>query len=221
METVFSIISVLIILVLFGYIEYKAWGFASRNSDYMAKKSPTEADANFETAMEISPDKKIKEHLEEESEYITFEPIKMPIHENTEITLLTKNPYWLYSYWHINDDTIKDFNNRYGEDSWKTCQSCLKLINLTHNKEYFIHINNFADSWYIKVGDQLVEWKVYYGKMVPEKGFIVLAESNITITPAAKPSDIFDPDWLPDDILWAGLYQKGYFTNISSEELLN
>lgn len=217
-----TILSVLLILILTIYVAYKARNFMGRrfgdDDDKEERTSPFNAQADFEASLELSTK---SEPIEE------FNPIELNIEDETQITLLARNPYWLYTYWHIHQDTIEDFKFKYGEEGWDNCNLCVKLMNLTTQKEYLLFVNNFAVSWYIKVGDTQSKWKVYLGKMVPELGLVIFAESNIAVTPSAEPSSAIDPDWIPVDELWKKHLAKGYLTDllvgltgINSEALL-
>ncbi len=224
-----TVLSVLLVLILTIYVAYRAKNFMGRrfgnddkeessfraSSEMINRTSPFNAQADFEASLELSTKSEtIKE----------FSSIEFDLEEYTQITLLARNPYWLYTYWHIHNDTIKDFKSKYGEESWEDFFSYLKLVNLSNHKDYFLPISNYADSWYIKVGDPQSQWKVYLGKMVPEEGFVIFAESNITATPPAEPSSVIDPNWQPVEELWRKLLAKGYVTDllagIYSEELL-
>jgi len=223
-----TIISVLLLIILTIYVAYKAKNFMGRrfedddkeessfraSSEMINRTSPFNAQADFEASLELSA----------RSETIEFSPIEFNIEDHTQITLLVRNPYCLYTYWHIHQDTIKNFKAKRGEGSWEYFPLYLKLVNLTTHKDYLLPINNYADSWYIKVGDPQSQWQVYLGKMVPEEGLEIFAESNIVVTPSAEPSPIIDPNWQPVDELWKELLAKGYITDlltgINSEELL-
>ncbi|MEW6623946.1 MAG: DUF4912 domain-containing protein [Bacillota bacterium] len=233
METIIGILSILIVLAIVSYTAYKAKGFMGRlfNSKNKERKSeggpelinrmsPFNAQADFEAALEMSA-----KAVEAEEAIEKFEPVDLHLEDETEIVLLPRNPYWLYSYWHIKPETIDEFNAKYGENSWEYCTPYLKLLNITHNKEYFIPITNFAASWYIKVGDPCCSWQLIMGKMVPEVGFVAFAHSNTAITPPVQPSSIIDPEWIPVSEIWTDILEKGYktgfLTGMSSEELIN
>lgn len=229
METIFTVLTIIATLIIAIFIARRASNFMDRrfgddgeekentqvSPDTINRISPFNAQFDFEASKEFSTRISTIEY---------FNPIELNLDNDTHIVLLTRNPYWLYAYWHILDDTIKDFENRFGNRGWENHNLFLKLVNLSTQKEYLLPINNYADSWYIKIGDTHCQWKVYLGKMVPEEGLIILAESNIAIAPPAGPSPIIDPEWKPLDEIWSKLLAQGFVTNlmtsVSSNELL-
>jgi hypothetical protein len=225
METMIGIFAVLIVLSIVAYTAFRVQGFLNEKADSRHKKIPAKARSEminrtspFKTHLDFETSQEL---LSEKPKIEKFEPIDFDIDpHSTEIILLARNPYWLFTYWHIEPDSIEHFNSNYGRDAWENYQSYLKLINLTRGKDYFIPITNYANSWYIKVGDPYTQWKICYGKMIPEIGFVSLTESNIVLTPADKPSDIIDSKWFPLEEIWQEMYLKGFYTDIYSEELL-
>ena len=228
METIFTVLTIIATLIIAIFVARRASNFMDRRfgddgkekentqvgPDTINRVSPFNAQFDFEASREFS---------DRISSIEYFNPIELNLDNETHITLLTKNPYWLYAYWHILEDTIKNFEDRFGNGSWENYNLCLKLVNLSTQKEYLLPINNYADSWYIKIGDTHCQWRVYLGKMVPEEGLIMLAASNIAIAPPAGPSSIIDPEWEPLDKIWNKLLAQGFITNlmagVSSEEL--
>ena len=177
--------------------------------------SPNNPQVDFETALEISvPGKDLE----------TFQPIDLNLKDETHIVLLPRNPYCLFSYWHLESDTIKEFEAYHGKDSWEQSALFLKLINLSHNKEYLIQVDSFTSSWYLKVCDPSSKWIVCLGKMLPELGFVLLAQSNPVTTPAVQPSSSIDPSWIPVEAIWNEIfsqaYLEGFYSGIYSEELI-
>lgn len=228
METILTILTIMAILIIAIFVALRSSNFMDRRFDDNGKKkqhiktnseiinriSPFNAQFDFEASRELTNTEAI--------EY--FSPVEVSLDDETHIILLARNPYWLYAYWHILEETIKNFEDRYGDGSWENYSLFLKLVNLSTQKDYLLPISNYADSWYIKVGDTNCQWKVYLGKMVPGEGFIIFAESNMAITPPAGPSSIIDPEWEPLDEVWKELLAKGFVTilmaGMSSEELL-
>ncbi|WP_028306906.1 DUF4912 domain-containing protein [Desulfitibacter alkalitolerans] len=222
METILTILTIMVILIIAIFVALRASNFMGRrfgdngkkkqnikaSSEMINRVSPFNAQFDFEASKELSTRTDTIEY---------FNPVELHIDDETHITLLARNPYWLYAYWHIREDTIRNFENRFGDGSWENYHLFLKLVNLSAHKDYLLPINNYADSWYIKVGDTHCEWKVYLGKMVPEEGLIILAESNTAITPPASPSSVIDPEWEPLDEIWKELLARGFVTNLTTD----
>jgi|GEM_PF-1643577 len=228
METIFTMLIIIATILIAIFVAHRASNFMDRrlgddgeekkntqiSSAMINRVSPFNAQFDFEASQEFSMIGTI--------EY--FNPIELNLGDETHIILLAKNPYWLYAYWHILEDTIKSFEDRFGNKSWENHNLCLKLANLSTQKEYLLPISNYADSWYIKVDDTHCQWQVYLGKMVPEEGLIILAKSNLAITPPLGPSPIIDPEWEPLGEIWNKFLAQSFLTNlisgVSSEELL-
>jgi hypothetical protein len=106
------------------------------------------------------------------------------------ITLLARDPNWLYVYWDIPAEKSAAFSAELGEELWKRSVPALKVSNITRNESFFVRINEFSDNWYINVQDSNNLYMVEIGRKISENYFISMSGSNGVVTP----SDYVSPD---------------------------
>lgn len=106
--------------------------------------------------------------------------------EKASIVLIVQGTYRLFCYFDIPPRSIKEFEDKYGEDSWKNSKSILKVYSVedqTTKKLKEIYINNHVNSCYIDMdkGDQDVF--VELEKIIANDNVEVIAVSNTVSTP--------------------------------------
>ena len=122
---------------------------------------------------------------------------------DNRIVLLTRDPYWLYTYWEINHQIRENTRRELGE-SYHKSRLILRIYDVTdiiftgYNAHHFfdIGITEEANNWYINVGKPGRSHCVDIGFLTPDNKFILLARSNIVRTPLDGPSDILDEEWM-------------------------
>ena len=100
------------------------------------------------------------------------------------ITILARDPNWLYVYWNIPEEKNMAFLAELGEELWKRSIPALKVSNITRNESFFVRINEFSDNWYVNVMDSNNLYTVEIGRKVSENYFIGISSSNSVITPS-------------------------------------
>ncbi len=142
----------------------------------------------------------------------TMHPISRPHEESWQlpagygdnrIVLLTRDPYWLYTYWEINHQR-KELARQELADTYNRCRFILRVYDVTdiiftgYNAHHFfdIGISEEANNWYINVGKPGRSYCVDIGLLTPDNKFILLARSNVVKTPLDRPSDIIDEEWM-------------------------
>ncbi len=120
----------------------------------------------------------------------------------SKITALVRDPYWLFVYWEINQAKRKEIEERYGAGAWEESQPVLRVYDTT-NRYFFdsrdyveIPINNYANNWYIHVGEPNKTFCVELGRVRPDGTYIFIARSNFASTPRDRVSEIIDEEWL-------------------------
>jgi hypothetical protein len=146
--------------------------------------------------------------------------LNFPDSEKTEIVLLIKNPFWLYTYWNIYEETVENFELINGKNSWNSSQPFLRVYNHSTNYMYDIQINDFANSWYIKVDNPNNHYSIKFGRKFSCGKFIEIITSNTVLTP---PNDVsyIDRNWMPIDECWKLFKKHENIHNISSIEIIN
>ena len=102
------------------------------------------------------------------------------------ITLLARDPNWLYVYWDISEEKSRAFMSELGEELWGRSVPSLKVTNITKNESFFVRINEFSDNWYINVQDPNNMYVVEIGRKISEHLFIGFLSSNSAVTPGNR-----------------------------------
>jgi hypothetical protein len=126
------------------------------------------------------------------------------------LTLLVRDPWWLYAYWEITPATFEQTRARAHSD-----HVILRLYNVTdvdfYESSHFFDIEiGPADNWYIDVGLPNTEWVAELGLRAHDGRFYPMIRSNRVRTPRYGVSEIVDEEWmLPDHIYWKLFGQAG------------
>lgn len=90
-------------------------------------------------------------------------------YNQTVIKLLAQTPKSLFVYWDISDEDRKNFIMQYGENFFNETKPVLFVHNETMNYTFEVEINDFANSWYLKVNDADCIYKIELGRRFFEK----------------------------------------------------
>ena len=131
-------------------------------------------------------------------------------YNQTVIKLLAQTPKSLFVYWDISDEDRKNFIMQYGENFFNETKPVLLVHNETMNYTFEVEINDFANSWYLKVNDADCVYKIELGRKYINKplninnDYIYITESN----------DLESPN---DHILFNNLASV-YFKNVKTNQ---
>jgi hypothetical protein len=118
------------------------------------------------------------------------------------ITLMVRDPYWLFTYWEFAPELRADLVGRIGEEALLASRLVLRVYDVTgvdpdHANEYRdIDIAPGARNWYINVMRVEREYCVDVGLITPDGSFVVIARSNRVTLPPVGPSDVVDEEWV-------------------------
>lgn len=85
-------------------------------------------------------------------------------YNQTVIKLLAQTPKSLFVYWDISDEDRKNFISKYGENFFEITKPVLLIHNETLNYTFELEINDFANSWYLRVNDADCVYKIELGR---------------------------------------------------------
>lgn len=105
---------------------------------------------------------------------------------DNRITLLARDPHWLFAYWEISHTKRNTFFEEFGQTVWEKSVPVLKVTNVSSNSSFYVRINEYSDNWYINVPDTNSLYVVEIGRKVSDEFFIHLASSNYIETPTDK-----------------------------------
>ena len=148
-------------------------------------------------------------------------------YNKTVVTMLAQTPTNLFIYWEISDDDRKKLKKQYGEYFFEITKPVLIIHNLTKNYSFEIDINDFANSWYVKVNDSDCEYKIELGRRPIDINYSYIPQYDIEkqgpIQPVTNPyiyisssNDLISPN---DRVLfnWS---DDIYFKNVKTKEVV-
>lgn len=106
--------------------------------------------------------------------------------EKTSLVLMVQNSHRIFCYYNISPMTVKEFEDRHGEKSWKNSKPVIKVYSVENGiakNIKTIFIDPFADSWYIDVEKDDMDLFVKLGRVIPDNTFVAFAVSNTVTTP--------------------------------------
>ena len=123
------------------------------------------------------------------------------------ISLMVRDPYWLFAYWEFAPELRAELASRIGEDALLRSRTVLRVYDVTGADpehpagQYDIDIATEARNWYINVARVEREYCVDIGLIAPDGSFITIARSNRVALPPVGPSDDVDEEWVAIDAL--------------------
>jgi len=146
-------------------------------------------------------------------------PFELPAgYGDNRIVLMVRDPYWLYTYWEVNEQRRGEIRREIGDDLFNRAKEHLRVYD-TGNWEYFDLEVGGARNWYLKVPSPNRTYCVEIGWLTTDGRFIAAARSNFVTTPLDRMSDVIDEQWMIPD--WERLYalSGGLGIGRGSEEL--
>ena len=123
------------------------------------------------------------------------------------IVALVRDPYWLFTYWELNDQKIQELRDNFGARVWEEAQHVLRIYDTTDvifngtNAHYHFDllINSFASRWHVEVGQPNRTFCIERGLILANGQYLPLIRSNFVTTPSDRVSQQTDEQWL----LWS------------------
>ncbi|MDS1028960.1 DUF4912 domain-containing protein [Bacillota bacterium LX-D] len=170
------------------------------------------------------------EFAEELASILMDKKRKSSTYLKSNIVLLIKDPYWLYTFWEISPSDQESFDKIKKEHlDFSISDLILRIYNISQgsiNAPYFdLLVENNLSDYYIRVNPGN-KYFVEIGYQV-EGIFFALARSNQVTTPACSISANIDPNWVPDKAVWQSIQEtinlqvpgSEYMQTISSAKL--
>lgn len=110
-------------------------------------------------------------------------------YNKTVVKALAQNPTTLFVYWEISAEDRENLEKQYGENFFYITKPVLIIHNLTEKYSYEIDINDFANNWYINVGNSKCQYVIELGRRPIEftdkikTDFLSISSSNVIESP--------------------------------------
>ncbi len=113
------------------------------------------------------------------------------------IVLMVRDPYWLYSYWEIQQAQVaKALDER--NLSGQAYETVIRVYSGDESTFQDVQVEGLSNNWYINMGRPDTEFFADFGVRVHDD-FISLARSNSVRTPRSGMSDVIDEEWMTLD----------------------
>ncbi len=130
-------------------------------------------------------------------------------YNETIVKLLYQTPTTLFVYWDISDEDKKNYIKQYGEYFFNNTKPVLLVKNKTMNYQYEVDINDFANSWYLKVNDSNCVYEIELGRK-PINNYVSIPNNYLYVTTS---NDIESPN---DHVLIENLKPQVTFQNVKT-----
>lgn len=221
-----NILDAIGLILLFGAIIFGGGiYFMSKKTKYVKNELPVPVltkERDFETAAVLFPD--ISFPSEVEYEHIPELPWR---YSDNKITIMARDPEWIYAYWDISGESRTSLEHTYGR-RWEFSLPVLRVYDVTGvsyfngynaNNYYDTVINDYAGSWYLHVGVPHRTYCVDLGRILNDGTYVMMVRSNFTVTPRNTISDRIDPEWMLVSEKERRLYSRIKGEGLSSAEL--
>ena len=157
---------------------------AERRKDYLLQPKPSTS---------VLPQPIFKENYELPLRYGT-----------TRLTLLVKDPFWIFAYWEIAPSSLEAIRKRIGQQALAAAKVVLRMYDVTlvdfngsnANSFFDIEVGAHAANWYVNLWRDDVSYVGEIGLRTLEGTFFALARSNVVHTPAVGYSTRSEQIWM-------------------------
>ncbi len=125
-------------------------------------------------------------------------------YESTQLTLIMRDPYWIYAYWEIASQSWEDLKARIGQHKFCNSSVTLRMYDVSlidfngHNAHHWfdIDVGFQANNWYISMWCDNLTYCAEIGIRTAEREFFPLARSNAVTTPRSAMSGRSEMIWM-------------------------
>lgn len=134
---------------------------------------------------------------------IRFNEYELPSYNVTKITVIPKDPLWIYVYWDISKDDVESVRAQLG-GTLEGCAYVLRMYDVTHinfngtnaNHWFDIEVGPHANNWYINTWHDNMSYCADIGIRTNSGRFFKLARSNFVTTPRAHQAGRYEETWM-------------------------
>jgi hypothetical protein len=136
-------------------------------------------------------------YLEPSYELIGDETYELPkTYNETKITLLVQDPYWVHAYWKINDQIRKAYSLEFGKHNKRIV---IRVYQSKSGESFDVEVNDSSKSCYFNVPKPAQSYYAELGFIDAKGKFVAVAKSNTISVPTNKPSEIYNEQWMTKD----------------------
>ena len=106
-------------------------------------------------------------------------------YNQTIVKILAQTPTTLFVYWDISDADRTNFIKKYGDDFFNKTRPILLIHNKTKNNYFEVEINDFANSWYLRMQEPDCEYDIELARrdIKNPSQYVYISSSNQLVSP--------------------------------------
>jgi hypothetical protein len=170
----------------------------------LAKEKQKVEKAKFELGPQLEEiTTKPQEFIPQTQVAVEEKPYVPQTYGEDRLTLLVRDPWWIFAYWEITPQTWEKVRRGIGKEI--SLKNILRVYDVTGISEFTgenansffdIELTPFADNWYIHVGNPNRSYCADIGLKDPQGKFYKIIRSNLVTTPRYGMSEILDEEWM-------------------------
>lgn len=150
-----------------------------------------------------APDR-IEPKKEEKPQKPFIDNYDLPANYNTtNLTLIARDPQWIYAYWEITHASIEALKNQIGYEADRAVYAlrmydvtCVDFNGRNAHRTFDIDVGPHASNWYVNLWADNASYCAEIGLRLPDGRFSPIVRSNFVTTPRAKPSERSEQIWM-------------------------
>ena len=87
-------------------------------------------------------------------------------YNQTTVKILYQTPTTLFVYWDISEEDRKNYIEKYGDEFFYNSKPVLIIHNLTKQTNFEVEIDDFANSWYLKMTEPNCKYEIELGRRI-------------------------------------------------------
>lgn len=119
---------------------------------------------------------------------------------NTEAALLPRDPYWMFIYWEITENSKKNIINQIGQEAFEKSRKVIRVYEVDESDKPSRHFDipfvMEAKNWYINVNECGKSYICEIGLITPDGRFIGIVKTNKVTLPKTGVSEVIDEKWM-------------------------
>jgi hypothetical protein len=119
---------------------------------------------------------------------------------STEAVLLPRDPFWMFTYWEISENTLNRLIKEIGVDNFEKSKKVIRVYKIGDNgmsDSFFdVPIVIEAKNWYVNVSECGKTYECEIGIITPDGRYIGIVKTNRVTLPKSSVSDVIDEKWM-------------------------
>jgi len=119
---------------------------------------------------------------------------------STEAVLLPRDPFWMFTYWEISENTLNRLIKEIGVDNFEKSKKVIRVYKIGDNGMsdgfFDVPIVLEAKNWYVNVSECGKTYECEIGIITPDGRYIGIVKTNRVTLPKSSVSDVIDEKWM-------------------------